>query len=175
MIRRRKPAPVPLSDDELESDIPAPYKTRGSKMNTNACHIIKRSLAIQEKGSNSIFFMWDILRYYGELSKDILANLENVIDSPANGILLEKTLHYSVDNFEVVFVPHKSEANTYKIRWIDEQHLFYTLAVRRKVTFSDHTGGLHQLPNPKLFATHSHCACTTRWGIHRHGDGVILS
>ncbi|TDL26449.1 hypothetical protein BD410DRAFT_521635 [Rickenella mellea] len=135
-----------------DADSPSYAASAGLKLNLNACHIIKHALAVQKKNSKAIFFTWDILRYYAAISDETLSNLQTVIDSTANGITLEKTMHSEFDDFNVVFVP-TNKKHTYQIRWLNEKHFFYTLAGRDTVKFRDHTRQ-HQRPKPKFLALH---------------------
>ncbi len=46
---------------------------------------------------------WDILQHYVDLSKAQIEDLENTIDSPSNGMLLDVGMHMDFDKFRWYF------------------------------------------------------------------------
>ena len=48
---------------------------------------------------------WDILQHYADLSKAEIEDLENTIDSPSNGMLLQLEMHSDFDKFMWYFEP----------------------------------------------------------------------
>jgi len=46
---------------------------------------------------------WDILQHYVDLSKVQIEDLENVIDSPSNGMLLDIGMHVGFDKLDWYF------------------------------------------------------------------------
>lgn len=56
--------------------------------------------------------MWDMLRNYGALEEEDIANLSEAIDSPANGFMLDPGVHASWDAFEWSLRPVKVSIHT---------------------------------------------------------------
>ena len=46
---------------------------------------------------------WDILQHYVDLPKAQIEDLENAIDSPSNGMLIDIGMHICFDNFQWYF------------------------------------------------------------------------
>jgi hypothetical protein len=54
---------------------------------------------------NASISTWDILRHYGAFSDEIVQNLDDLIESPENGITLSLSAHHTFDNYRWCFVP----------------------------------------------------------------------
>ena len=112
--------------DKRQAGKCAVIKAEPDEIISEGAHIIKRSLAKEdgsETGMVSIGLVcryhsvtsnadtsfpqtWDIIRQYANISVD---DLENSLDSPENGILLEISMHRAFEHFEWCLVATVSQ------------------------------------------------------------------
>jgi hypothetical protein len=89
-------------------------------------HIVRRSIATSDDSPSGIVGVtkissttwsmdclqhvsrpstWNILQHYVDLSDEMIEDLENTIDSPSNGMLLQIEIHAAFDKFAWFFEP----------------------------------------------------------------------
>jgi len=130
-----------------------------TQIEREGAHIIKRSLA-KENGSEtgitrsqSYPTTWDIIHHYANIRVD---NLEDSLDSPENGILLQIEMHRAFEHFKWCFVATE-QPNEYRVKWLhNPPHLVFLDHGREVVTFQNQSDQPDiPLPKPEYLALHA--------------------
>ncbi|KAF8341900.1 hypothetical protein F5887DRAFT_1217118 [Amanita rubescens] len=131
----------------------------GYHISTVGTHIIRRSIAKANRSNAglpiSLPATWDILRHYADLSEDTILGLENIVDSPSNGILLQTEMHDEFDNFQWYFEA-TNEPDVYNVKWLSPtQVLSWGTSGLQQVRFTDQSGKDIPLPDARFLAIHA--------------------
>jgi len=130
------------------------------RIKTIGAHIIRRSIAKADKSNAGLHISlpatWDILRHYADLSEDTIRDLENIIDSPSNGILLQTEMHDGFDDFEWYFEA-TDQPDVYNIKWLSEDGPLGTWVTGglEQVQFTNQSANDIPLPNAQFLAIHA--------------------
>ncbi|KAF8326936.1 hypothetical protein F5887DRAFT_1084097 [Amanita rubescens] len=130
------------------------------RIKTIGTHIIRRSIAKADNSNAGLHISlpatWDILRHYADLSEDTIRDLENIIDSPSNGILLQTEMHDGFDNFEWCFEA-TDQPNVYNIKWLSEDGPLgaWVTGGLDQVQFTNQSANDIPLPNAQFLAIHA--------------------
>ena len=135
---------------------------------------------------------WEILRHYANLSSEVIKALEDTIDSPSNGILLQREMHDAFDAYEWYFektacylfisslftsltYTFQDQANVYRVQWLATEPLvIFDLKGREIVEFTNQSNKPIPLPEMKFLMIHAAIAKVLAWrGVGKCLDLII--
>ncbi|KAG1856765.1 hypothetical protein F4604DRAFT_1958480 [Suillus subluteus] len=142
---------------------PYPPGTKGREGLLHATHILRRSIAHERSGSNRIAGTIDIIKHLTKLPENTIDDLTGIIDNPENGMLLDMTMHDTLDIY--MWCLH----STYKVHWF--RPIPMGMENFTEVHFQDHSQTGVQLPNPAYIALHSVIAHV----LHLSGAAEVIN
>jgi len=157
-VKQNRPSSFRELLDKRQARKCAVIEADPTKIIVEGAHIIKRSLA-KEDGSEtgithslSIPPTWDIIRQYANISVD---DLENSLDSPENGILLQIEMHRAFERFKWCLVATEQQ-DEYTVKWFGEDLFIFSIIGRKVVNFQNQSSEpTIPLPKPEYIALHA--------------------